>query len=505
MLQLSLGNLYSNIVRYEDSHPYNLLPFRFIDFEGDEVLIVNDIGEYLFIPKIELSRLIKYELDYQDPLYRKLRSKHFLYDRATKSLLDTYIVRYRTKKSFLEGFTSLHIVVPTLRCNHSCPYCQVSRVTQDKIRYDMNEKTAEKVVDFILTCPSETPTLEVQGGEPLLNYPVVRYLIEYAAQRGVDLHKDINFVVATNLSQITDDMLTFFKDYNVSISTSLDGPEFIHNQNRPNERNDSYDVFMYNLERVRNALGIHKVSALMTTTRLSLDYPHEIVDEYVKNDFKSIFLRPLNPFGFATKLKEKLRYSSEEFLQFYHQAFDYILDLNLSGIDIIESYANIILTKILTPFSTRYVDLQSPAGAGNSVVLYNYNGDVYPGDEARMLAETGDFTFRMGNVLNNSYEEIFASDVMKNLMAASCAESLPGCSDCAFLPYCGADPINNYATQGNIYGQRPTSDRCKKQLDITKYLFTKLQSNDERIIKIFIAWITEKSVREVGILSEETE
>ncbi len=61
---------------------------------------------------------------------------------------------------------------------------------------------------------------------------------------------------------------------------------------------------------------------------------------------------------------------------------------------------------MLTPFTTGFVDLQSPAGIINSVVVYNYDGYVYASDESRRLAEYHDYTFRLGHV-TDKYENLF--------------------------------------------------------------------------------------------------
>ena len=476
---------------------YHLLPFRFIELAVDDVCLVTDLGEYAFVTKRELTTLVRHQLHADTDLYRDLRAKQFLVDDETQSLLDVYEVKYRTKKSAVGNMTQLHMVVPTLRCNHSCHYCQVSRVSEDKLKFDMTPQTAEATADLILQAPAEMLTIEIQGGEPLLNYPVVQHFTEYMVRRNEQYGKKLDFVVCTNLSVLTDEMFPFFKKYNYSISTSLDGPQDLHNHNRATQKNDSYQVFAANLRRVRDALGFEKVSALMTTSKQSLLCARAIIDEYVAMDFKSIFLRSLNPYGFASKLVRQGTYTMDDFLKFYVAAFEYILELNKSGITLTESFAKLILTKILTPFSTHFVDLESPTGAGFGAMLYNYNGDIYPADEARMLGEVGDDTFKIGNVHDlGVFADIFKSQVMENIYEASCAESLPGCSDCAFLPFCGADPVNNYTTQGNIFGQRPTSDRCKKQMEITKYLLAKIRSKDSDVMRIFMAWITEGSVRE---------
>jgi His-Xaa-Ser system radical SAM maturase HxsB len=227
----------------------------------------------------------------------------------------------------------------------------------------------------------------------------------------------------------------------------------------------------------------------MTTTRRSLDYPVEIIDEYVKQDFHSVFLRPLSPYGFAIKSKHRTGYEMARFLDFYKKGLAYIFDLNRQGVNLSEVYAKIILTKMLTPYATGYVDLQSPAGAGTGVLVYNYDGDIYASDEARMLAEMNDHSFRLGNALTDSYEEILTSDAMQRLLSAACNESLPGCAQCALQPYCGADPVFHHATQGDLFGHRPTSGFCYKNMEIITHLFKLIADNDRETMRTVFSWI----------------
>jgi uncharacterized protein len=229
-----------------------------------------------------------------------------------------------------------------------------------------------------------------------------------------------------------------------------------------------------------------------------LDHPRAIIDEYVRMGFKSIFLRPISPYGFALNSKTKTGYETDRFLDFYRIGLDYIIQLNRQGVDLSEAYTKILLTKMLTPFPTSYVDLQSPAGAGISAVVYNYDGDVYASDESRMLAEMGDKRFRLGNVHADDYQTIFGGPVMRELVESSIVESLPGCSDCAFQSYCGADPIFHYATQGDLVGHRPTSLFCRRNMAIIRHLFSLLNSGDADLFRIFFAWIRECAIKEVA-------
>ena len=293
-------------------------------------------------------------------------------------------------------------------------------------------------------------------------------------------------------------MLYYCRDEGIDLSTSLDGPAFIHNANRPRPGGNSHELTVRNIQRARDILGIQHVAALMTTTRLSLDHPIEIIDEYVRLNFRAIFLRSISPYGFALRTRAKTGYETERFLDFYRKGLAYIIDLNRRGIDFAEVYAKLILTKIMTPFPTRFVDLQSPAGAGISAVVYNYDGDVYASDESRMLAEMGDKRFRLGNVHRDPYEEIFGGERLTRTIEVSVVESLPGCAECGFQTYCGADPVFHYATQGDPVGHRPTSDFCRRHMAIIRHLFSFLASEDPEVYRIFFAWIRERSVQDIG-------
>lgn len=146
----------------------------------------------------------------------------------------------------------------------------------------------------------------------------------------------------------------------------------------------------------------------------------------------------------------------------------------------------------MTPFPVGYVDLQSPAGMINGVIVFNYDGKIYASDEARMLAEMNDFTFQLGELGTHSYEEIFYGEKALTLSQSWTNESLAGCSECAFQSYCGADPVLHHATQGDMFGHRPTSVFCQKNMEIIRYLL-ELMDEDKEVEKIFRNWVSGKS------------
>jgi His-Xaa-Ser system radical SAM maturase HxsB len=457
---------------------------------GDELLLVNDVGEFTFLPADKFDAFMGHRLPRESPDYRALASRHFLYDSQEDTAIELLATKYRTKKAFLKDFVGLHIFVVTLRCDHSCRYCQVSRVSASRTRFDMSAETARKSIDLLFRSPSPRLKVEFQGGEPLLNFDIVRYVVEEVEQRNEVEGRDIQFVVTTNLVPFDDEVASFCREHEVLLSTSLDGPAFIHDKNRPRPGKNSHAILVENLQKAREALGNDRISAIMTTSRLSLTHPREIVDEYVRLGFDAIFLRPISPYGFAVRTGESLRCESAQFLEFYKTALAHVIDLNRSGYDFVEVYAQILLTRILTPFATGYVDLQSPAGAGLGVVVYNYDGDIYASDESRMLAEMGDKSFRLGNVHSDGFEQVFGGEALRGLVQSSILEALPGCSECAFLPYCGADPIFHWRTQGDVVGHRPTSFFCQKNMGIFRHLFELLRGDDMFVRDLLMSWAT---------------
>ncbi|MCW5625617.1 MAG: His-Xaa-Ser system radical SAM maturase HxsB [Burkholderiales bacterium] len=470
------------------SSPYRLLPFSFDRLDAERAVVTNMVGEHLVLPNGVLEPLVAGSLLPTHPLYPTLRSRHFLAesdDLATEELLE---LKTRTRTHRLAQFTSLHIFVATLRCDHSCPYCQVSRrQDSDSSQYDMSWDTASKALDLMFRSPNRHIKLEFQGGEPLLNFPLVQRVTSVARLRAQREGKSLQVVIATTLSLATDDVLEFCRANDVHLSCSLDGPASLHNFNRPRPGRDSYERFVRGLKRARDVVGRDRVAALMTTTEKSLGLVREIVDEYVSLGFDGIFLRPLSPYGFAVKTPNYSTYNTRRFLDFYFEGLEYIFDLNRAGVPIRELYASLVVEKIISNQDTGYVDLMSPAGIGIAAVVYDYDGSVYASDEARMLAQMGDKRFRMGSVHTHSYTDLMTSDELLMALEDSFTLSVPQCAECAFEPFCGADPVQHWALHGDVVGRKPESEFCQRNMGIFKYLVCKLE-DDPEIARLLRSW-----------------
>lgn len=466
---------------------YQLLPFRFTRLNAQEYVLTNAAGEYHVLEEPTLRNLVKHELPTTGNDFIDLRAKHFVYDESSKIAVDLLALKLRTRIRRLAEFTALHIFVVTLRCEHSCPYCQVSRQTEDRDAFDMTRETADKALEFVFRSPSRAIKIEFQGGESFLNFELIQYIVEQAEKRNVVARRNLQFVIATNLAIVTDEMLDFCAAHSIYISTSLDGPADLHNKNRPRPGRNSYQKAIEGITRARAIVGRDHVSALMTTTAASLERVRDIIDEYVALEFSGMFLRPLSPYGFAVKTNAIGAYNTDRWVSFYKEGLNYILELNKAGTNFREFYSTVVLKKMLTSNDPGFVDLSSPAGIGIRAIVYNYDGAVYASDESRMLAEMGDQTFRLGNLASNTYEEILLSDKLLTPLEESLAISAPMCDECAFEPYCGAEPVYHHAVQGDFVGLKPTSGFCQRNMSIFRFLITKMRE-DKVARDIFMRW-----------------
>ena len=122
---------------------------------------------------------------------------------------------FRVKNQFLSYGPVLHIIIVTLRCNHKCQYCHAAAAPMSAKHFDMTRETARSTVDTIFQSPSPDITIEFQGGEPLLNWEVVQFTIEYAKEKAKEKAKTVRFALVTNLSLMNEEKCEYLLSQNV--------------------------------------------------------------------------------------------------------------------------------------------------------------------------------------------------------------------------------------------------------------------------------------------------
>ncbi|MCX6745854.1 MAG: His-Xaa-Ser system radical SAM maturase HxsB [Candidatus Parcubacteria bacterium] len=465
--------------------------FRFKQF-GNDYLLTNETGEYVFIPENNFKKFLTGKLGKKSEIYKELLNKSFLKD---KNYLVNSVLKYRERYHFLQFGPSLHIIVITLRCNHKCIYCHASAGDSLDKSLDMDLATAKKVVDTIFQTTNDAICIEFQGGEPLLNWPVVKFIISYALEKNKLEKKNLVFRLVSNFSLMAEEKIKFLMDNNVNFCTSLDGDEETHNYNRIYLEGNSYQNVVKWIKRINQAYkekykdkkkNYQRIGALITVTRKTLANYKEVIDTYIDLNFKGIYLRYLNPYGFAKQSKEKIWYSTDEYIDFYKSTFDYILEKNYQGQLFYENMAATYLRKILLQEEPHNLDMRSPCGATIGQLAYNYNGDVYTCDDGRALSRTGDETFKLGNINANTFAELINNNLCKSMCMASCTTGLPGHSDNVYQPYWGTCPVYNYSLSGNIFPAMKENFKWQIDEQILDYIFEKLKSKKNE--DIFREW-----------------
>ena len=452
---------------------------------SDSVLLTNTAGEHLFISKEDFEIFSTNPDNLPEPTKALLKSRFFLCEKINEpDFNNIYDIKYRTKHSYLENESLLLMVVPTISCNCSCVYCQVNSRKNNAAENDMSLKTALSFCDFVFALPHKNIKIEFQGGEPSLRFDTIELIARRVAHLNKKNKKNIEYVICTNLLNLSKHEIKILKKYNIAISTSLDGAKTVHDKNRPSTLYPStYDSLVKNVELARN----NKIypSALVTITSLNLPRMTEIIDTYIENHFESIFIRPLNNYGCAFK-NQNVYYKLDDYIAAYKNAILYLIEKNLKeDINLREEMFSIILRKIFSPFNDGFVDMQNPCALGQMCMLVKQNGDVYPSDESRMISEMGNEYWKMGNV--NDKNCLVTMKVKRDeILENGRLENYEECKTCVYSPFCYADPIKKWYIN-NIAGKEYES-YCGIRKELFQFVFEQIKTADEQKLNLFKRW-----------------
>jgi len=158
-----------------------------------------------------------------------------------------------------------------------------------------------------------------------------------------------------------------------------------------------------------------------------------------------------------------------------------------------ERMALVLLTKIVKGEDPGFMDLRSPAGAVLGCLAYNYNGEIFVSDEGRMVDHQGDPIFKVGDVSRDSWQHDIDHPTTRACVSASTLDNQPMCNQCAYKPWCGAEPVFHYEMQKSVYGQMPSSGWCVSHMGVFDVIFRKLR--DPRSRKVLDSWLERDQCR----------
>jgi His-Xaa-Ser system radical SAM maturase HxsB len=450
--------------------------------DGGGYIITIDDGAWALLSQDEYNLLQTHRVSEDPELFKRLEGLGII---ITKSNQDKIIDDYCARFSHVFNGISLHIAAVTSRCNQRCLYCYMNPRPVNSKGCDMDEDTAEKVVNFIFQTPAPSINIEFQGGEPLLNFPIIQYIIEYSKKLNKKYKKKVVYSLVTNLTLMREDILNYLIKNRVALCTSLDGPEEVHNKNRRFLGGaGTYEHVVHWIKDIKTQFG-YPINAMPVITRFSLPHATDIIDEYIRLGFDRIRMKHMIYCGLVRENWKRIGYTPEEYLNFWKEALDYCFKINKNGRRFIEGTSVLMARKFLSRDFQAYTCLGWPCGAALTQASYDYRGDIRTCDESRSFEE-----FKIGNVKRDGYRSVYTSPKVLNVVALSSGLSSL-CDACVWHPYCNNCIVSAFGMQGNPISKLPLDYDCKIRKGSIEHIFNLLAySNENR--KILIDWCSTK-------------
>ncbi|RQD77753.1 MAG: thioether cross-link-forming SCIFF peptide maturase [Candidatus Syntrophonatronum acetioxidans] len=331
-------------------------------------------------------------------------------------------------------------------CNMSCRYCFASEGSFGGRRSLMPREVAFRGIDFLIENSPSRKNCEVDffGGEPLLNFPLIKETVDYARRRGKEAGKEFKFTVTTNGLLLREEVMEYLDGEDFSVVLSLDGRKEVNDRLRPlKEGGGTYDLLVPRYLSFLEGRGHQDYYLRGTYTRHNLDFSHDF-QHLVELGFRSISLEPVvaSPESSYALQEEDLPLLFQEYekvaslLQEYHQRkkpasfFHFNLDLS-QGPCIKKRMAG--------------------CGAGTEYLALSPEGGLYPCHQ--FVGQEG---FFMGNVLKDlTYDKKLYAKFLK--LDVNHKED---CRQCWAKFFCGGGcHANAYNFNGDL--EKPCSLGCE--------------------------------------------
>ena len=320
-------------------------------------------------------------------------------------------------------------------CNLRCRYCFADEGAYHAKREFMSLETAKRAIDFLIEQSGSRRILETDffGGEPLMNFDVVKQTVRYAKEQAAKRGKKFLFTLTTNGLLLKDDVAEFLNREMENVVLSLDGRKEVHDAVRKTANGKgSFDLVIENLKNFVRIRGNKSYYVRGTFTAKNLDFSKDVLF-LADSGFDSISLEPVvTDIPDLAITKQDLSRVCDE----YDTLCDKYLEYEAKGKGFNFFHFNVDLEG--GPCLSKRV---SACGAGNEYFSVVPNGDIYPCHQF-----AGDPDFRMGNVYEGKLDEAIRAKFKK-----SCLFTRKKCENCFAKFICsGGCSANNYHFNGDI-------------------------------------------------------
>ncbi len=254
--------------------------------------IVYDVLDfYKQMPENEIADKLNYtkaEIDEALEEIKELESKKMLF---TEDIYEEVIPLINKREPVVKALC-LHIAHD---CNLKCKYCFAEEGEYHGKRELMTTEVGKKAIDFLIKASGKRKNLEVDffGGEPLMNFQVVKDVVEYARSLEKENNKNFRFTITTNGILLNDEIQQYINENMHNVVLSVDGRKNVHDKMRPCANGKgSYDIVMPKYKKLADSRNQTDYYVRGTFTRHNLDFSEDVF-HLADEGFKQISVEPV--------------------------------------------------------------------------------------------------------------------------------------------------------------------------------------------------------------------
>ena len=334
-------------------------------------------------------------------------------------------------------------------CNLRCSYCFASTGDFGEGRKLLDADTGKKAIDFLLTQSKGRKNLELDffGGEPLMNFEVVKEIVAYARSKEKEYNKNFRFTITTNGMLLNDDIIDYINREMSNVVLSIDGRKEVNDRVRVRcDKTGSYDKIVPNYQKLVAKRGQDQYYVRGTFTKYNLDFAKDVMH---LNDigFDQVSVEPV-----VADTQQPYALTESDLPQIfdeYENLAKQLIEKKKNGKGF--NFFHFMLDLDQGPCAIKRL---RGCGCGNEYVAVTPDGDIYPCHQFVGMEE-----WKMGSVLDDTFDL-----KRKDYFAKANIYGKEDCKNCWAKFYCsGGCNANNLQYAGDVLKPHKLSCELEKK------------------------------------------